>query len=149
MNIPELLGKIREINKQLLRMERHIDNLGESALKATSVISAVRYGGTPDHCKHEYAVLEADAIESDQAELRIRLRVLRADVQPYIGLMPPGPERAAAHMRYIDGRSCTAIGRALHYNRTYVYELLDAAEQTLIQIEAAKRPDNIRHYQTP
>lgn len=141
MDIKELLGEIWRISKEIVRAERRSDNLSESALKATSTISAVRYGGTQNHCKHEHSVLEQTAIDSDMADIQAELRMLRRKLEPYVNLMHGGHLRAAVKMRYLEGLSVESTARRLGYERRYMYKLLDKAESVLIQLEKKTQRD--------
>lgn len=135
MEIRELLSEIRRLNREIAFARKRKDNLAECALKATSRLSAVRYGGTPDHCKHEYAVLESTEIDKALAELEIERRVYQRKLEPFVRVMPQGRERAAIKIRYLDGLSVAAMARRLGYERRYAYKLLEGAESALIQLE--------------
>ena len=135
MQVLEVLERIASIEKELLRLERVNEQLDASATNGTSRLSAVRYGGTENRCKHEQSVLETWANDDESTMLRKRLDVLRADLSPLVSRMPPGIEKRAAYKRYIRGQSCNSIAGEFHYSRQHMYRILDAARARLVRIE--------------
>lgn len=146
MNIPELLGKIREINKELIRLKKRNEHLEATATNGTSRLSAIRYGGTEHRCKHEDAVLDTWANDDDAILLQKRMDVLRADLRPLVAMMPPGTERRVTHMRYMEGWSCARIARRTGYCDRQIYRFLDKATETLQRIEDAR--EKMSHHVT-
>lgn len=141
MTIQALLCEIRRLRGDIGKLERQRELMGGRAKRAGASVANLYGGGSPRHCNHEIAVLEAWNIDADLAELGISLEACLRLLRPHLDWMGAGPERAAARLWYLEGMSASMIAAQMHYARPYVYELIGKANQIMASNAAAQQTD--------
>jgi len=112
----------------------------EGAPRDVSGIRLTSYpGGAPQQ-------LEAKAALEVSMEMRERLETVkyglqynRGVIKPHIEAMPPSKHKQALAARYIDLLKMADVQKLLHYNRTYLYRVMNEAEKALVHF--SKRTD--------
>lgn len=137
-DLRDVLYRIDEIHRAVTRAVGRINYLKESALRANSSLTPVRYGRGVERSRVEYAVLESDAERWGIGELQKELETLLDIVRPLVERLPAGLIRAIAVQRIVEGTPCGLIGRKMHFSRCYIYRLLNQANDRLCELYAAE-----------
>lgn len=118
------LKRMDELREEIRRGMRHLEELAEEAMRATSRLSAVRYGGMAKRSKIEHAVISSLDLEQELNEQKEELKALDEWVTTLVNRLPVGTSRTIVKLRFLEGLSCAAIAWRLHYSRSYVYKAL-------------------------
>lgn len=130
-SLSERLKRVDELHRAITRATGRIEFLKQSAEKANSRLTPVRYGRGVEHSKIEYAVLESDAEQWGITELQRELEKLLKEIRPLVERLPPGVLRAVAVQRILQGVPCGIIAKRMHFCRSYVYQVLRQVEERI------------------
>lgn len=144
--LQQLLRQLDRLRGEIAQGEWQARELAAAALRATSRITPVRYSGMARHSRVESAVLHSVDVEKDLEELRQALEALLSQVRPLVEALPAGIRKTIAHMRFLDGKGCAAIGLGLHYSRSFVYKALSEAMTAMVELTSVGGVDRIKPY---
>jgi hypothetical protein len=134
IDLRDVLARLDEIHRAITRAKGRINLLMRGAERVNTRLTPVRYGRGVEHSRIEYAVLESEAERWGISELERERDDLLGTVRPLVERLPAGLLRAVATQRILDGVPCGLIARRMHYSRSYIYRLLDEAQQRMIRI---------------
>lgn len=135
IDLRDVLARLDEIHRAITRAKGRINLLMQGAERANSRLTPVRYGRGVERSRIEYAVLESEAERWGVGELERERDELLGAVRPLVERLPAGLLRAVATQRILDGVPCGLIARRMHYSRSYIYRLLDEAQERMIRIQ--------------
>lgn len=139
IDLKDVMARLDEIHRAITRAKGRIQYLMQGAQRANSRLTPVRYGRGVEHSRVENAVLESEAERWGIGELERERDELLEVVRPLVEKLPPGLLRAVATQRFLDGIPCGIIARRMHYSRSYIYRLLDEAQQRMDRIQRNRK----------
>lgn len=139
IDLKDVMARLDEIHRAITRAKGRIQYLMQGAQRANSRLTPVRYGRGVEHSRVENAVLESEAERWGIGELERERGELLEVVRPLVEKLPPGLLRAVATQRFLDGIPCGIIARRMHYSRSYIYRLLDEAQQRMDRIQKNRK----------
>lgn len=135
IDLRDVLARLDEIHRAITRAKGRINLLMKGAERANSRLTPVRYGRGVERSRIEYAVLESEAERWGVSELEKERDELLGAVRPLVERLPAGLLRAVATQRILDGVPCGLIARRMHYSRSYIYRLLNEAQERMTRIQ--------------
>ncbi len=139
IDLKDVMARLDEIHRAITRAKGRINYLMQGAQRANSRLTPVRYGRGVERSRVESAVLESEAERWGIGELEKERDELLEVVRPLVEKLPPGLLRAVATQRFLDGIPCGIIARRMHYSRSYIYRLLDEAQQRMERIRQNRK----------
>ena len=123
MTVRDYFEQVREIERRIKIKQEQILHLKELATRATSVIEAVRIGGTYKRSKMANAVEDMVDIEREIERDIVRLKKLYKEVSAVIVKLDNENSRELLTLRYLCNKNWEDIADKMNFDTRSVYRI--------------------------